>query len=129
MTKSMITRIDHDDPRSQAALKAEGRLFARYELDYQIHFVELKGFSPPGQPSLRVRVLEVGEGPPLVMVPGGSGDAWFFAPLMAELTTHLSKHMENAGLSHGKPQRPQFPLQIGRRLAAPYPPTNAVCVG
>ena len=32
-----------------------------------------------------VRVLEVGSGKPVLMVPGGSGDAFQFAPLMAEL--------------------------------------------
>ncbi|MCQ3937848.1 MAG: hypothetical protein DPW18_12480 [Chloroflexi bacterium] len=74
-----ITRIDHNDPRSQAALDAEQRYFAHYGLDYKVHFVELQN------PNLRVRVLEVGEGRPLLMIPGGSGDAVFYAALAAEL--------------------------------------------
>ena len=74
-----ITRIDHKDPRSRAALAAEQGLFARYGLEYKTHFVELD------EPRLSVRVLEAGEGPPVLMVPGGAGDAWPYAPLMAEL--------------------------------------------
>jgi len=77
---TLITRIDHSAPRSQAALEAEQRLFAHYGLDYKIHFVEMD------EPDLCLRVLEVGEGRPLLMVPGGSGEAQFFAALMAELT-------------------------------------------
>lgn len=74
-----ITRIDLEEERSQAALAAEQRLFAHYNLNYKVHFVELE------EPNLRVRVLEVGEGPPLMLVPGGSGDAGLGAGLMAAL--------------------------------------------
>jgi pimeloyl-ACP methyl ester carboxylesterase len=74
-----ITRIDHKDSQSKGAVEAEQRLFARYGLEYKTHFVELH------EPKLSVRVLEVGEGRPVLMVPGGAGDAWPYAPLMAEL--------------------------------------------
>ncbi|MFQ5410449.1 MAG: alpha/beta fold hydrolase, partial [Anaerolineales bacterium] len=92
-----ITRIDHDDPRSKAALNAEQRLFAHFGLDYKIHFVEMNA------PNLRVRVLEVGAGQPLLMVPGGSGDAWFFAALMAELKgwRMIALNRPGGGLSDG----------------------------
>lgn len=92
-----ITRINHDDPRSKAALDAEQRLFEHYSLDYRIHFVEMN------EPNLRVRVLEVGEGPPLLMVPGGSGDAVFLAALMAELKgwRMLAINRPGGGLSDG----------------------------
>lgn len=92
-----ITRIDHNDPRSKAALEAEQHLFAHYGLEYKIHFVEMK------EPNLRVRVLEVGEGQPLLMVPGGSGDALFFAPLMAELKgwRMIALNRPGGGLSDG----------------------------
>ena len=73
------TRIDHNDPRSRAALDAEQRLFAHYGLAYKVHFVDLQ------DPNMCVRVLEVGEGSPLLMVPGGSGEAVFYAALAAEL--------------------------------------------
>lgn len=76
---TLITRIDQDAASSRAALAAEKKLFAHYGLDYKIHYLEM------AEPKLRLRVLEVGEGRPLLMVPGGTGDAPFFAPLMAKL--------------------------------------------
>jgi pimeloyl-ACP methyl ester carboxylesterase len=92
-----ITRINHDDPRSKAALEAEQKLFSHYGLDYKVHFVEMD------EPNLRLRVLEVGEGKPLLMVPGGSGDAWFFAALMAELKGYrmIALSRPGGGMSDG----------------------------
>ena len=91
------THIDQDDPLSKAALAAEKRLFAHYGLEYKVHFVELK------EPELNVCVLEVGEGPPLLMVPGGAGDAWPLAPLMAELKGWriIALNRPGGGLSDG----------------------------
>jgi 2-hydroxy-6-oxonona-2,4-dienedioate hydrolase len=96
-----ITRINHDDPRSKATLEAEQRLFAHYGLSYKLHFVEMN------EPDLRVRVLEVGQGPPLLMVPGGSGDAWIFAALMAELKGWriIALNRPGGGLSDGLDHR------------------------
>ena len=74
-----ITRIDPGDPRVVAAAAAERQLFAHYGLTFQEHYVELT------RPRLRVRVLEVGAGEPLLVVPGGSGDAWQLVALMAQL--------------------------------------------
>jgi pimeloyl-ACP methyl ester carboxylesterase len=92
-----ITRINHEDPHSKAALAAERRLFAHFGLEYKVHFVEMK------EPNLRIRILEVGEGEPLMMVPGGSGEAWFFAPLMAELKGRrmIALSRPGGGLSDG----------------------------
>ena len=92
-----ITRIDHNDPRSKAALDSEQRLFEHYGLDYKVHSVEMD------EPKLRVRVLEVGTGKPLLMVPGGAGDAWIFAPLMAELKgwRMIAVNRPGGGLSDG----------------------------
>lgn len=92
-----ITRVDHDDPRCKAALEAEQRLFSHYGLKYQEHFLEME------EPNLRIRVLEVGEGKPILMVPGGSGDAVFFAPLIAELTGWriIALNRPGAGMSDG----------------------------
>jgi pimeloyl-ACP methyl ester carboxylesterase len=55
------------------------------------------------EPNLRLRVLEVGEGKPLLMVPGGSGDAWFFAALMAELKGYrmIALSRPGGGMSDG----------------------------
>jgi 2-hydroxy-6-oxonona-2,4-dienedioate hydrolase len=105
-----ITRIDLDDPLSKAALEAEERLFAHYDLDYRVRFVEME------EPDLRLRVLEVGTGRPLLMVPGGAGDAWPLAALMAELKgwRMIAINRPGSGLSDGVDHR-QVDL---RQLAA-----------
>ncbi len=74
-----VIRIDQEDERNRAALEAEQHLFDHYDLEYTTHFIELS------DPNLRVRVLEIGEGPPMLLVPGGSGDAGLGAGLMAAL--------------------------------------------
>lgn len=104
-----ITRIEHEDLRSKAAFEAEQRLFAHYGLDYRVHFVEMD------QPNLRLRVLEVGTGEPLLMVPGGAGDAWPNAALMAVLKGWriIAMNRPGSGLSDGVDHR-QVDL---RRLA------------
>jgi 2-hydroxy-6-oxonona-2,4-dienedioate hydrolase len=93
----IITHINHDDPRCKTAVTAENQLFDHYGLDYQVHFVELD------EPNLRLRVLEVGEGRPLLMVPGGSGEAVGFAPLMAQLEGRrmIAINRPGAGMSDG----------------------------
>jgi len=107
-----ITRIDPNDPKSIAAVEAEKKLFAHYGLDYKVHTVELK------DPPLRVRVLEAGSGEPVLMVPGGSGDACFFAPLMAELKgwRFIAVNRPGGGMSDGIDHRQvdltQFAVQV-----------------
>ena len=57
---------------------AERRVFAHYGLDVDTRFVQLS------DPPLRVRTLEAGSGPPMLLIGGPSASAW--APLMAELS-------------------------------------------
>ena len=96
-----IIRINQNDPLSQAALAAEQRYFAHYGLAYKSHIVEMN------DPQLRLRVIEVGAGPPILMVPGGAGDAFIFAPLMAHLTgwRMIAINRPGAGLSDGVDHR------------------------
>jgi len=91
-----ITHIDLDDQLSKNALDAERRLFDYYDLEYRIHYLQTDKLD------LRLRVLEVGDGPPLLMVPGGSGDA-MFASLMAELQGWriIAINRPGGGLSDG----------------------------
>jgi 2-hydroxy-6-oxonona-2,4-dienedioate hydrolase len=60
-------------------VEAESGLFRRLGLDARTRFVHLR------EPSLRVRVIEAGEGVPLLLVHGGGGSASVWAPLMAKL--------------------------------------------
>ncbi|MEZ4573292.1 MAG: alpha/beta fold hydrolase, partial [Thermomicrobiales bacterium] len=78
-SKPTIQNVDRADPRVIAAACAERRLFDHYGLDPQVHDIEHQ------DPEIRVRTLEVGSGPPLLLVPGGPGEAFHFAPLMAQL--------------------------------------------
>ncbi len=73
-------RLNHDDPGFQDVEQAERIFFERYGLgDYRAHDVELR------EPPLRVRVIEAGNGPPLVVIPGGQGEVGEFVDLIAEL--------------------------------------------
>lgn len=58
---------------------AERRLFDDYRLDFEERFVDLP------RPRLRVRVLSVGSGSPLVLIHGGLGFAAQWAPLLPHL--------------------------------------------
>lgn len=126
---TVTARIDQDLPSSRAALEAERRLFAHYGLDYKIHFVEM------AEPNLRLRVLEVGEGQPLLMVPGGAGDAAFFAPLMASLTgwRMIAINRPGSGMSdavdHRRVDLRQLAVETLRTVADAFalPRTPIVC--
>ncbi|HEY4965844.1 MAG TPA: cation:proton antiporter, partial [Puia sp.] len=50
-----------------------------YGIDAKEHYVTLT------DPQIKVRVLEIGDGEPLVIVPGNTGDAFVLASLMTEL--------------------------------------------
>ena len=109
MDDTYITRIAPDDPGVVAAEAAERKLFDYYGLPYTVHHVALD------EPAMRVRVLDVGIGKPVLMIPGGSGHAWPFAPLLAHLTAWrlLVVNRPGGGLSDGVDYR-QVDL---RRLA------------
>jgi pimeloyl-[acyl-carrier protein] methyl ester esterase len=59
--------------------QAEARVFARYGVTFTSRFVRLR------EPRLRVRVLECGEGPPLLLIGGDGAVAAAWAPLAAQM--------------------------------------------
>lgn len=65
-------------PQVDAARKAEQQLYEHYGLENRSHYVELSS-------GRRVRVVECGGGPPLLLIPGGVGDGYIWAPLIAQL--------------------------------------------
>ena len=77
--------------------QAEQRVFVRYGVAPETRFVELS------EPPLRVRVLESGEGPPLLLVPGDGAIAAAWAPLLAELPGRRAIVLD----------RPGFGLSVG----------------
>jgi pimeloyl-ACP methyl ester carboxylesterase len=90
-----VQRIDPNDQRVLEARDAERRLFEHYDREYQSHSVELDQFG------IKLRVLEVGSGPPLVLVPGGNGDAIEFVPMIAGLEGRrvIAVNRPGAGMS------------------------------
>lgn len=90
-----IVRIDRTDEVSLRARDAERTLFRGEGLNYREHDVDVQG--------LRVRVLEVGAGPPIVIIGGGMGDAWIFANLIRHFPGRrvLAVNRPGGGLSDG----------------------------
>jgi len=70
---------------------AEAAVLARYGVVATARFVDL------AEPALRVRVLESGEGPPVLLLPGDGGVAAAWAPLMAELPGYRTIVLDRPG--------------------------------
>jgi pimeloyl-ACP methyl ester carboxylesterase len=89
--------LERTDPSVMAATEAEQRLFDHYGLAVKTHYVPLQ------EPQINVRVLESGSGPTVLMVPGGVGDGWIWASLMAELKGYrlIVLNRPGGGLSDG----------------------------
>jgi pimeloyl-ACP methyl ester carboxylesterase len=93
--------IDPNDARVGAALDAERRLFEYYGLAAGTHCVRL------ARAGVRVRVTEVGSGPPVVVVPGNTGDVFPLVPLIAEIPDRriIAINRPGGGLSDGMDHR------------------------
>jgi len=76
---------------------AEQRLLARYGVRAQTRWVELR------EPRMRVRLLEAGEGEPVLFIHGGGGEAVDWAPLLARLegVRAIAVDRPGCGLSDG----------------------------
>jgi 2-hydroxy-6-oxonona-2,4-dienedioate hydrolase len=100
-TRGDVLAIDANDARVVAALDAERRLFEFYGLTAETRYVRL------AHAGVRVRVTEIGSGPPVVVVPGNTGDSFPLAPLMAELRDLriIAINRPGGGLSEGMDHR------------------------
>ena len=100
--------LKEDDGRTTAAQEAEQRLFSYYGLDYTVEFIKLH------ESNHRIRILRIGNGKPVMMVPGGVGDAWIFGALLSHLSGYqlIIVNRPGGGLSDGIDHRlinmPQF---------------------
>ena len=93
--------LERTDPSVMAAAESEQRLFDHYGLAVKTHYVPLQ------EPQINVRVVESGSGPTLLLVPGGVGDGWIWASLMAELKGYrlIALNRPGGGLSDGLDHR------------------------
>ena len=90
--------------------QAEARLFARSGLQPEESFVDL------GSAQVRLRVLSVGAGPPLVMLHGVTLAAAVWAPLLADLAGYRAHLVELPG--HGLSGPGRLPARRGARSHA-----------
>jgi 2-hydroxy-6-oxonona-2,4-dienedioate hydrolase len=92
-----ILTLSNDDPKVINARNAEKALFDHYGIKAKEHYITL-----PEQ-QIKVRVLEIGEGEPLVIVPGNTGDAFVLASLIAQFKNRsiFAINRPGGGLSEG----------------------------
>lgn len=92
---SVITPTSTPKPLASDAVRAfedaEAAVLARYGVDATARFVDL------AEPALRVRVLERGDGPPVLLLPGDGAVAAAWAPLVAELPGYRTIVLDRPG--------------------------------
>ncbi|MDR2670508.1 MAG: alpha/beta hydrolase [Oscillospiraceae bacterium] len=93
--------LKENDPRVVDARVAEQKLLSHYKLDAHIRYI------PFGDFGYKIRVLEIGAGKPVVIVPGNTGDAFPLIPLMAQLTGRrvIAVNRPGGGMSDGMDHR------------------------
>lgn len=96
-TRSAVSRLDHDAPHVRAARTAEQNAYDRYGLEYSEECIDVSELST------RIRAVTVGEGPPIVLIPGGEGMSPIWLPLLPELAEYSVYIMDRpgGGLSDG----------------------------
>jgi pimeloyl-ACP methyl ester carboxylesterase len=95
MTKGSALR----DSRIDRYREAERVLWSRYGLQPTEHFVEV------GSPPIRIRVLEIGAGPPLLFAHGTAGSGPAFASLIQELPGFRCLVFDRPGFGLSAPVR------------------------
>ena len=89
--------MQKEDRSLESALSAERSALEYYGLNVSEHRV------PVSQYGLELRVLDAGEGEPLVLVPGGSGDVLQMFPLMAALRGYRLLAVSRPGAAGSTP--------------------------
>lgn len=104
-TDQVAYPLDREDSRVQATREAEQRAYEYYGIEGSDHFVDVPAFD------IRIRVVEIGTGPPVVLIPGSFGYGVMWAPLLPELDQYTVYVMDRpgGGLSDGIDYR-EYPL-------------------
>lgn len=89
--------LDDHDPRVTAAEAAEKKLYDFYGISYTIGHIVLPQYG------IKVRITTTGEGAPVVIVPGNTGDGFPFVPLLPHLPGRraIILNRPGGGLSEG----------------------------
>jgi len=89
--------LDDHDPRVTAAVAAEKQLYEFYGISYKVRRILLPHHG------IKVRITETGEGDPVVIVPGNTGDGFPFIPLLPHLPGRriITINRPGGGLSEG----------------------------
>jgi len=97
MEKELSLTLNMIDSIVVAAREAEQRLYSYYGLKPKDHYIKLKNAD------VKIRITEIGEGDPVILVPGNTGDAFPLIPLMAELKGKklIAINRPGGGLSDG----------------------------
>jgi 2-hydroxy-6-oxonona-2,4-dienedioate hydrolase len=82
---------------STALASSERRLFDRYGVAVRSRLIKL------GRPELRTRVLEVGEGPPVLFIHGAGASAAVWTPLLQQLGGYHLIAVDRPGCGHADP--------------------------
>ena len=85
------------DYRTYRYRAAERLLWSQYELQPSEYFVEV------GSPPVRIRILEVGSGPPLLFAHGTAGSGPAFAPLLQRLSNFRCLIFDRPGFGMSDP--------------------------
>lgn len=95
--ENKILTLNNDDPKVINARNAEKALFDLYGIKAKEHYITLP------EKQIKVRVLEIGEGEPLVIVPGNTGDSFVLASLIAQFKDRrvFAINRPGGGLSEG----------------------------
>lgn len=89
--------LKNNDEHVIAARDAEERFFNYYNLKPIIHYILLKPFN------IHIRCIEMGDGEPIVIIPGNTGDGFPFIPLISEIKNKkiIIINRPGGGLSDG----------------------------
>jgi len=93
--------LDERDPRVTTAQAAENALYDFYGISHSTRHITL------ARHGIRVRITETGEGDPVVIVPGNTGDGFPFIPLLPNLPGRriITINRPGGGLSEGMDHR------------------------